>query len=296
MNTQKGHYILIILFLLLVVRISGQDSSVHFVTLEQARLEPFKMQVTYSKTSHLIFPSPIRYVDLGSEWLVADKAEPIGNVLRVKSAVRDFEEETNFSVITEDGKFYSFDVFYSTYPEALSYDLSKMQGRLERFASDVLFEDLKGNSSWLTERIMENLYRKKSGTIRHIVSKKDRIEFSVNALHVDNSKFYFTLRVNNTSNLAYDTGIIHFRVLDKKNLRSTAVQDKILEPLRIHFPIRTASHHSGITAVYMLEQFTLLKDQVLEIEIVEKNGARHQKVRLRNSDLIRAGLINGLEK
>ncbi|MDA4747975.1 conjugative transposon protein TraN, partial [Enterobacter hormaechei] len=49
-------------------------------------------------TTHVIFPSSIRYVDLGSDLLVANKAETIGNVLRVKSAVRDFEEETNFSV------------------------------------------------------------------------------------------------------------------------------------------------------------------------------------------------------
>jgi hypothetical protein len=124
-------------------KIFGQDSVTTYASLEQAKLEPFKMQVTYSKTSHVIFPSPIRYVDLGSELLVANKAEPIENVLRIKSAVRDFEEETNFSVITEDGKFYSFDASYSSYPEILSYDLVKLQRDIERqYATDVLFEDL----------------------------------------------------------------------------------------------------------------------------------------------------------
>ena len=81
--------------------------------LEVGKIEPYEMEVTFDKTSHLIFPSAIRYIDLGSDYLVAGKAEDADNVLRIKAAVRDFEEETNFSVITEDGCFYSFNVYYS---------------------------------------------------------------------------------------------------------------------------------------------------------------------------------------
>src|SRR5690554_2938309 len=91
--------------------------------LALGKIEPYQMEVTYDKTSHLIFPTGIRYVDLGSEYLIAGKAEDAENVLRVKASVRDFESETNFSVITNDGRFYSFNVYYSSYPDALSYDL-----------------------------------------------------------------------------------------------------------------------------------------------------------------------------
>ncbi len=295
MNTQKSHYILIMLFLLFFSRAFGQDSVMTYVSLEQARLEPYRMQVTYSKTSHVIFPSPIRYVDLGSELLVANKAEPIGNVLRVKSVVRDFEEETNFSVITEDGKFYSFDVFYSSYPDVLSYDLVKMQRTIEsQYTTDVLFEDLKGSSSSLTDLIMENLHRKSRKTVKHIAAKSFGIQFSVRALHVNDNKFYFTLQVVNSSNVAYDIELINFKIVDKKNLKRTVVQDKLLEPIRVYSPMTSAIHNSSITAVYLLEQFTLLKDQVLEIEILERNGGRHQKVQLENTELINAKLINSL--
>lgn len=295
MNTQKSHYILPILFLLFISRAFGQDTITAYVSLEQAKLEPYRLQVTYSKTSHLIFPSSIRYVDLGSELLVANKAEPIGNVLRVKSAVRDFEEETNFSVITEDGKFYNFDVFYSAYPKVLSYDLLKMQRNIERqYSSDVIFEDLKGSSSSLTELIMESLYRKSRKTIKHIASKSFGIQFSVRALHVNDNKFYFTLQVDNSSNVAYDVELINFKIVDKKNLKRTVVQDKLLEPLRVYFPNMNTAHHSTILGVYLLEQFTLLKDQVLEIEVLERNGGRHQKVQLENTELINAKLINSV--
>lgn len=295
MNKIKRNYLTTVVFLLLTVRALAQDSIFTYLPLEEARLQPYKMQVTYNKTSHLIFPSPIRYVDLGSELLVANKAEPVGNVLRIKSAVRDFEEETNFSVITEDGKFYSFDVFYSSYPDALSYDLLKMQRSNERqYIADVLFEDLRGSSSSLTELIMENLYEKSSKTIKHISSRSYGIQFSVRALHVNDSKFFFTLEIKNSSNVSYETDLVNFKIIDKRNLKRTVVQDKLLEPVRVYFPTMTASHHSDISGVYLLDQFTLLKDQVLEIEILEKNGGRHQKVQLDNKDLIQARLINGL--
>lgn len=295
MNKIKSHYLLIILFLLFASRSSAQDSILTHLPLEEAKLESYKMQVTYNKTSHLLFPSPIRYVDLGSDLLIASKADPIGNVLRVKSAVRDFEEETNFSVITEDGKFYNFDVYYSSYPDVLSYDLLKQQRSLEQqYSTDVLFEDLKGSSSSLTELIMENLYEKSPRTIKHIASKSFGIQFSVRALHVNDNKYYFTLQLNNRSNVAYEIEWITFKIVDKKILKRTVVQDKLLGPIRIKMPVTTASHHSDLMGIYLLDQFTLLKDQVLEIEMLEKNGGRHQKVELENKDLINARLITGL--
>ncbi len=66
------------------------------------------LEVSYDKTTHIIFPSEINYVDLGNENLVAGLADGAKNVLRVKSAFKRFKTETNLSVITTDGSFYSF--------------------------------------------------------------------------------------------------------------------------------------------------------------------------------------------
>ena len=72
-----------------------------------ACLLPYGLDVTFDKTVHLIFPSAIRYVDLGSQNIIAGKSEDAENVLRVKASVKDFETETNMSVICEDGSFYA---------------------------------------------------------------------------------------------------------------------------------------------------------------------------------------------
>lgn len=71
-------------------------------------IPPYALEVTFNKTVHLIFPSSIRYVDLGSADLLAAKADGTDNVLRVKAALRDFSRESNLSVITEDGAYYTF--------------------------------------------------------------------------------------------------------------------------------------------------------------------------------------------
>lgn len=47
-------------------------------------IPPYALEVTFDKTVHVIFPSAIRYVDLGSADLLAAKADGTENVLRVR--------------------------------------------------------------------------------------------------------------------------------------------------------------------------------------------------------------------
>ena len=71
-------------------------------------IPPHGLEVTYDKTVHVIFPAEVRYVDLGSPDLIAGKADGAENVIRVKATTEGFPGETNFSVICEDGSFFSF--------------------------------------------------------------------------------------------------------------------------------------------------------------------------------------------
>ena len=55
---------------------------------------PYALEVTFSKTVHIIFPAAISYVDLGSIDILAAKADNAENVLRVKAAAQGFQRET----------------------------------------------------------------------------------------------------------------------------------------------------------------------------------------------------------
>jgi len=263
--------------------------------LALGKIEPYRMEVTYDKTSHLIFPTAIRYVDLGSEYLIAGKAEDAENVLRVKASVRNFEPETNFSVITNDGRFYSFNVYYSSYPEAISYDLLTMQKAVDKAnGNDVLFEELGNNSPSLAGLLLETIYKKDKRIVKHIGAKSFGIQFILKGIYIHNGKYYFHTELRNRTNVPFEIDFINFKVVDKKVAKRTVVQERPLTPLRTYKPLDGIAGKSTEQNVFLLDQFTIADDKVLLIEIFEKNGGRHQTLQVENSDLIKARLIDDM--
>ncbi|MBW0165550.1 MAG: conjugative transposon protein TraN [Sediminibacterium sp. Gen4] len=263
--------------------------------LALGKIEPYRMEVTYDKTSHLIFPTAIRYVDLGSEYLIAGKAEDAENVLRVKASVRDFEPETNFSVITNDGRFYSFNVYYSSYPEAMSYDLLTMQKAVDKAkGNDVLFEELGNNSPSLAGLLLETIYKKDKRIVKHIGAKSFGIQFILKGIYIHNGKYYFHTELRNRTNVPFEIDFINFKVVDKKVAKRTVVQERPLTPLRTYKPLDGIAGKSTEQNVFLLDQFTIADDKILLIEIFEKNGGRHQTLQVENSDLIKARLIDDM--
>ena len=271
----------------------AQDSA--RTPLALGKIESYKMEVTYDKTSHLIFPTAIRYVDLGSEYLIAGKAEDAENVLRVKASVRDFEPETNFSVITNDGRFYSFNVYYSPYPEALSYDLLTMQKAVDKAnGNDVLFEELGNNSPSLAGLLLETIYKKDKRIVKHIGAKSFGIQFILKGIYIHNGKYYFHTELRNRTNVPFQIDFVNFKVVDKKVAKRTVVQERPMIPLRTYKPWDEIGGKTTEQNVFLLDQFTIADDKVLLIEIFEKNGGRHQTLQIENSDLIKARLINDM--
>lgn len=263
--------------------------------LALGKIEPYKMEVTYDKTSHLIFPTAIRYVDLGSEYLIAGKAEDAENVLRVKATVRDFEAETNFSVITNDGRFYSFNVYYSSYPEALSYDLLTMQKAVNKAnGNDVLFEELGNNSPSLAGLLLETIHKKDKRIVKHIGAKSFGIQFILKGIYIHNGKYYFHTELRNKTNVPFQIDFVNFKVVDKKVAKRTVVQERPMIPLRTYKPLTEIAGHTTEQNVFLLDQFTIADDKVLLIEIFEKNGGRQQTLQVENLDLIKARLINDM--
>lgn len=287
-----------ILFLILILGVNqllfAQDSVQS--ALKLGKIEPYLMNVTYDKTSHLIFPSNIRYVDLGSDFIIAEKANDAENVLRIKAAVKDFESETNFSVITNDGKFYNFNVYYSPYPENLTYNLSTMEKELNKVeANKILFNELGNQPASLTDLIMETIYQNNKSIIKNIGAAKFGIQFILKGLYNHEGKYYFHLELKNRSNVPFDIDFIHFKIAEKKLAKRSVIQHQILKPLRNYLSLDSIKGKSIGRNVFLLDQFTLAEGHVLFIEIFEKNGGRHQTLQVENSDLIHAQLIDEMQ-
>jgi conjugative transposon TraN protein len=119
-------------------------------------IPPYALEVTFSKTVHIIFPAAIRYVDLGSIDIMAAKADGSENVLRVKAATHGFRRETNLSVITDDGSYYTFNVKYADEPVKLSVEMADfLQGKNKPGNEiPVYLTDLGEQSPWMVRLIM----------------------------------------------------------------------------------------------------------------------------------------------
>lgn len=270
----------------------AQDST----KLNLGKIEPYKIEVTYNKTSHLIFPAAIRYVDLGSDCLVAGKAEDAENVLRVKAAVLDFKEETNFSVITEDGRFYNFNVLYNPCPANMNYNLLEMQKEIHRQnTNDVLFEELGKNAPSLVDELMERIYKKDRLNIKYLEEKSFGIQLKLKGIYIHDDKFYFHTALRNFTDVPFQIDFITFKVVDKKVAKRTVIQERMLTPLRIYKPLDQIVGNTTEQNVFLLNQFTIADDKILLIGIYEKNGSRHQILKIENFDLVKARLIKNMK-
>ncbi len=260
---------------------------------------PYGLEVTYDKTVHLIFPTQIRYVDLGSSNIIAGKAEDADNVLRIKAAVRDFETETNLSVICEDGSFFAFNVKYAEEPERLNVEMQDFLHsgtiNLPSNNADIYFKELGNESPILVKLIMKTIWQNDKREIKHIGSKKFGIQFLLRGLYTHNGLLYFHTRLKNQNQMPFAVDFITFKVVDKKVAKRTAIQEQILQPLRTYNDVMRISGHQTTRTVFALEQFTLPDDKVLEITLFEQNGSRHQTFTVENEDIVRAKNVDNLK-
>ena len=260
---------------------------------------PYGLEGTFEKTVHLIFSSAVRYVDLGSQNIIAGKAEDAENVLRVKAAVKDFETETNMSVICEDGSFYAFNVKYADEPEKLSVEmkdfLSPVEGRLPSNRADIYFKELGNESPVLVKLMMQTIYQNDKRYIKHIGAHQFGMKFLLRGLYAHNGLLYFHTRIDNMTNMPYSVDFVTFKVVDKKVAKRTAIQEQVLQPLRAYHQVNYIKGRHTESSVFALEQFSLSEDKQLEVTLYEHNGGRTLTFYIEPQDLLLAQKIDNLK-
>lgn len=263
-------------------------------------IPPYALEVTFNKTVHVIFPSSIRYVDLGSSDLLAAKADGTDNVLRVKAALRDFSRESNISVITEDGAYYTFNVKYADEPVKLSIEMTDFLHDGEAVnrpnnALAVYMKELGQESPLLVKLIMQSIHKNNKREIKHIGSKRFGIQHTLKGIYTHNELLYFHLQLKNSSNVPFNIDYIIFKIVDKKVAKRTAIQEQVIWPLRAYNNTMLIGGRKTERTIFTLPKFTIPDDKMLIIELNEQTGGRHQKFTLDNADLVRAKVINELK-
>ena len=263
-------------------------------------IPPHGLEITYDKTVHVIFPAPVRYVDLGSPNLIAGKADGAENVIRVKATTRHFRQETNMSVITEDGNFYTFNVKYADEPLLLNVEMCDFIHDGESVnrpnnAMEIYLIELDNESPRLVRLIMKSVHENDKRRIRHIGSKRFGVQFLLKGMYTHSDLLYFHTQVKNTSHVPFDVDFITFKIVDKKVVKRTAMQEQVIYPLRAYNYVTRVNGRDSECTVFALPKFTIPDDKKLVVEMFEKQGGRHQRFEVVNEDLVRAETVNELK-
>ena len=231
--------------------------------------------------------------------IIAGKADGAENVVRVKAAVRNFAAETNLTVITEDGGFFTFDVYYaenpavSTLPESMKKPaaVGYPQPTAPASESRVLLREVGREKPATVKRMLSDIYRQNRTDVKGIRTKKYGIGVEVLGIYVFNDVIYIHTCISNDTNISFEVDARRFIVADRKLAKRTAQQQTSLEILRVCNDPAVVRGHQRQRTVFALPKLTIPDDKVLLLEIVEKNGARHQTVEIPAGELLDAKLL-----
>jgi conjugative transposon TraN protein len=247
-------------------------------------IEPYRLKITSNKTTNLIFPYAIKSVDRGSADVLAQKAKGVDNILLVKAGKEGFPE-TNLTVITADGKLYSFLLDYINNPAAINIS----------FVSDTANDAAPGSldATYNNEAAIEvdaarTLLQKKDV---HIGVMKYNMTFSLNGIYIKNDIFYFRFNIANHSNINYNINLLKLFVVDEKKLKRTATQEIEIEPLHVYGDTTTIKGHGENNIVFALPKFTIPDEKYLLVELMEQSGGRNLELKVHNRTVLKAKAI-----
>lgn len=269
----------------------------------------YPLGISDRKTTHIIFPTKIREFDAGTDYVLAQIPETVTNVLRVKANPKatifcqaDSGKETNMTVITEDGGFFSFLIRYQEEPEILNINMannvtaddytSRSLG-INRAAAITFVQSVSATDGLPVaeadllnhcERVLE-----RKPFMRNIGASSMRLTHLLTGIYVADKVMYLQFNLRNDSQLDYEVDFVKFYVRDKEKLKRMAAQEVELKPYG-RYPVepKLLRAKTEQSVVYALPMTTLTEEKVLDIELYEKQGGRHLRFQVEADVLLLA--------
>jgi len=280
---KKKSMVMIAGVFLVLTSIKGFSQSL--TATEAMVIKPYPLTITFYKTTNVIFPFAIKSVDRGSADILAQKAKGVENILELKAAKENFKE-TNLTVITADGKFYSYVVNYSDSPSVLNIQFSKDGSKDE---ANSFF------SSGMNEANIQTNAEKIAGekrTIHKVKDKKYGMKLQLQGLYIKEDVIYYQMKLQNRSNISYDIDQFRFFIRDEKKLKRTASQELEMKPLYVYGDTASVGGQSEGMFVFALPKFIIPDNKFLDVQLIEKNGDRNLDLKIHNKTIIKANSIN----
>ncbi len=249
-----------------------------------SEIESDSLLIAYSKTTNIVFPFAIKSVDKGSPDILVQKAKGLENILQIKAAQKGFFQ-TNLTVVTAEGKLYSFVLNYDEEFPQLNLTLNKTKA----YGQEIYFSDEIENDQSIEEYSKLALYDKKK-----LQGEKESyydIDFSLNGIFIRDEVMYYRIKVINNSKINYDIDQLRFFIRDTKKVKRTASQEIEIAPIYILNNVVKIEGKAENTFVFALPKFTIPEKKYLAIQLMEKNGGRHVELNVKNKKLVQVTVL-----
>lgn len=231
-------------------------------------IKAYPLEITYDKTTHLLFPYAIRSVDRGSGAVMARRPEGVENILELKAAQKQFPE-TNLSVLTDDGHFYVFRVSYADSPRVLTLSFAKDQAPVSFQGQPI--------TRAAFDSVADRIHTKRG--FLHRGAWRGRTLVFLKGLYQANGILYLELGIKNFSALDYQPGPVRFLIRDRSGAKWTASQERPLKPIYSEVSPRLRYGQSGF-CVYAFRAFAPAPSQEMIIRVTSGDMDRTTSFRI----------------
>lgn len=247
--------------------------SISLQASSQGPLAARQLQVTSNKTTNLVFPAVISHVDRGSERIsVQPSAE---NILRVKADTA-FTDTTNLTVITADGRLYSFLVSYHPSPEILNVDFGVRENVLQDTALSAIAQKM---------RTRKNL-------LHGINFRSGGVSVSLSGMFTNGQVTGCKLLLENASPFSFELGRVRCFRTGGSSTRRRPRQDLPVKPMLID-PLQSfLKPRQAQVICVLLSKLPLDPGQALRIELDEQHGERQLVLVIQGKFVLKAYILD----
>ncbi len=250
-------------------------------------LKEDNVQLSYFKTTSIVFPYAVKSVDRGSQEILVQKAKGVENILLLKAGRQNFTQ-TNLTVVTADGKLYGFVLNF----DELCPTLNLIAGKVSSDDNEVLFSSENKNQKEIEQYSLLALSRKKK--VAGLKTNRFSIDLQVTGIFIHQDVMYFRVLISNNSRINYDIDQLRFFIRDQKKSKRTASQEIEIAPILTSSTTSKISDHSELLLVFAIPKFTIPEKKHFTLQLNEKNGGRHVELNLKNGDLTNLEILTSL--
>lgn len=275
--------IIVIIFSALAVHLSVSAQQVQSSNTNNLPATTNNLKVSDTKTSHLVCPDKVSYVQAGDYSLVQAEVVPeLSNLVRIKAA-QPFDKPTSLTVVFAD-HIYSFELTYGN-DAPITYPIESFESQQAMTFSCKIMPD------YLLKDLCDQVLEKHQHQFHKRRAKKDGIEVRLNSISLKNDVLFFELQITNKTNMAYDVESFNFWITDKKKTKATNVQEYQVFPQYQQNKVQRIPGDVTVREVFVMEKMTIPDQRILRIELGEKalgNTGRKLSFNLKNKDILKA--------